>query len=197
MSRRLDERSGPWVAEHLTADSMVVVPTGAIEHHGPHLPLATDRIMAEAVAAAAVERAAAAGVDAWLLPSLAYTKSDEHAWAAGTMWLSAETFHATLVDLGRSIAATPARRVVFLNGHGGNVAPLGVALRELRRRFGLQTFLTGIRVPPATATRAATSSAWASTAGTARPRSCCTCGPIWSTCRLRNAPCPSTCSTPR
>jgi len=148
VNRRLDERSGPWVAEHLTADSVVVVPTGAIEHHGPHLPLATDRIMAEAVAAAAVERAAAAGVDAWLLPSLAYTKSDEHAWAPGTMWLSAETFHATLVDLGRSIAATPARRVVFLNGHGGNVAPLGVALRELRRRFGLQTFFTGIRVPP-------------------------------------------------
>lgn len=50
---------------------------------------------------------------------------------------------ATLVDLGRSVAATPARKLVFLNGHGGNTALLNVAIRELRRRFGLQTFSMG------------------------------------------------------
>lgn len=147
MSRLLEELSGPAVARTLTADSVLVLPTGAIEHHGDHLPLATDRIMAEAVATAAVERAVAGGVDAWLLHPLAYTKSDEHSWAPGTMWLSGETLMATLVDLGRSVATTPARRLVFLNGHGGNVALLQVALRELRRRFGLQTFLMGFPVP--------------------------------------------------
>lgn len=145
--RRIAGLSGPALASTLTEQSILVLPTGAIEHHGEHLPLGTDAIMAERMAERIVEAAAADGYDAWLLPTLSYTKSDEHAWAPGTMTLSAETFLATLIDLGRSIARTPARTVLFYNGHGGNVAPLGVALRELRRRFGLRTFVDGIRVP--------------------------------------------------
>lgn len=140
MTRRLAELSGPAATAALTADSVIVLPTGAIEHHGPHLPLNTDALLAEALATAAVERAAASGLDLWILPTLTYTKSDEHHWAPGTMWLSWETLMATLVDIGRSVAATPARKLVFMNGHGGNTALLQVANRELRRRFGLTTF---------------------------------------------------------
>lgn len=140
MTRSLAELSGPAVAAALSADSVIVLPTGAIEHHGPHLPLSTDALLAEALATAAVDRAAASGLDVWMLPTLAYTKSDEHHWATGTMWLSWETLMATLVDIGRSVAATPARTLVFMNGHGGNTALLQVANRELRRRFGLRTF---------------------------------------------------------
>ncbi|MCE0535233.1 creatininase family protein [Kineosporia rhizophila] len=140
MTYKLAELSGPAVAHSLTDSSIAVIPTGAIEHHGPHLPLLTDALIASEVAEAAVQQGLSQGLDLWLLPTLTYTKSDEHAWAPGTMWLSAETLWATLVDLGRSIATTPARRVVFVNGHGGNTALLGVANRELRRRFGLDTF---------------------------------------------------------
>jgi len=146
-SRRLDLLSGPAAAAAMTDASVVVIPTGSIEHHGAHLPLATDLIMAEEVAAAAVDRAVAAGVDAWLLPALTYTKSDEHHWAPGTMWITAETLMSTLVDLGRSLETLGAKRVLFFNGHGGNVAPLATALRELRRRFGLQTFASHVSVP--------------------------------------------------
>lgn len=148
MTRLLSELSGPALAATLTADSIVVLPTGSIEHHGAHLPLATDLLMADELAAGIVDAAVADGIDAWRLPALAYTKSDEHAWAPGTMWLSAETLLATLVDLGRSLTATPARTVLFYNGHGGNVALLQVALRELRRRFGLRTFLANVAIPP-------------------------------------------------
>src|ERR671932_612610 len=140
MTRHLADLPGSRVASTLTEQSLLVVPGGSIEHHGPPLPLRTDALIAESVAAAAVERAAGDGLDAWLLPTLSVSKSDEHAWAPGTLWLTAETLFATLVDLGRSIAATPARKLVFLNGHGGNVALLQVANRELRRRFGLQPF---------------------------------------------------------
>ena len=132
----------------LTADSVVVVPTGAIEHHGPHLPLATDQLIADAVATAAVDRAAAAGVDVWRLPGLAYTKSDEHHWAPGTVWLDWQTMMSTVVQIGRSVAATPARRLAFLNGHGGMSALLQVACREIRRRYGLRTFVLHAAVPP-------------------------------------------------
>ena len=146
MSRLLAELSGPALAATLTEDSVIVIPTGSIEHHGPHLPLFTDLLMAEQVSFAAVDAAVAAGVDAWLLPSLAYMKSDEHHWAPGTMWLRYDTVMETLIDIGRSIAATPAKKVVFLNAHGGNIAILQVAIRELRRQFGLQTFVAGFPI---------------------------------------------------
>lgn len=146
-SRRWGDAPGPALAAALTEASVLVVPVGAVEHHGPHLPLATDAIMAEQIATRIVDGAVAAGHDAWLLPTLAVTKSDEHAWAPGTLWLSADTFSRVLTDLGRSIATTRARTVLFYNGHGGNIAPLTVALRELRRQFGLRTFLDGVQVP--------------------------------------------------
>lgn len=140
-TRRLAELSGPAAAAALGPESIVVVPTGAVEHHGPHLPLLTDYLLADVIGGAAVDRAAADGLDVWMLPTLAYTKSDEHSWAPGTMWLRWETMMETVVDLGRAVAATGATRLVFLNGHGGNLALLQVALREIRRLFGLRTFL--------------------------------------------------------
>ena len=88
---RLAELRGPQIADRVTARSIIVQPLGAIEQHGPHLPLNTDEVIATAVAEAAVARAHAAGLDVWLLPTLAYTKSNEHAWSAGTIWLSATT----------------------------------------------------------------------------------------------------------
>ncbi len=148
-SRRWADLPGPSLASITTERSIAVVPIGAIEHHGPHLPLHTDALVAERIATAAVDRAAAAGIDAWVLPTISYGKSDEHHWAPGTVWLDGETLLAELVDLGRSIAATPVRTVVFVNGHGGNLMLLGWANRELRRRFGLRTFSmpAGIQSP--------------------------------------------------
>jgi creatinine amidohydrolase len=148
MTYRLDEVAGSSIERLFTPESVLVLPTGAIEHHGPHLPLATDSIMAEAVSVAAVERARLRGVDAWILPSLTYGSSAEHTWAPGTLSLSNATVLALINDLGECIARTPAKKVVFLNGHGGNVAVLQIALRDLRRRFGLHTFLTSFEVPP-------------------------------------------------
>lgn len=146
-SRRLDRLSGPAAAAALTARSVVVLPLGAIEQHGAHLPLNTDLVIAEAVATAAVERVGAE-LDVWLLPSLAITKSNEHAWSPATFWLSPQTLLAVLDDIGRSLATTAARRLVFFNGHGGNSALLNVANRELRLHHGLMTFTTHPGVPP-------------------------------------------------
>ncbi len=104
------------------------------------MPLSTDLVIASEVA----ERVVAARgeeLDLWLLPPLAYSKSDEHHWAPGTVWLSAQTLLAVLDDLGRCVASLPTKRLAFLNGHGGNTQLLAVANRELRRRHGLMTFL--------------------------------------------------------
>jgi creatinine amidohydrolase len=140
VTRRLAELRAPQIAERLNERSIVVQPLGAIEQHGPHLPFDTDLVVATEVAEAAVAERGDE-LDAWLLPPLAYTKSNEHAWSAGTIWLSATTLLAVLDDIGRSIATLPARKLVFVNGHGGNSALLNVANRELRLKYGLMTFL--------------------------------------------------------
>ena len=145
--RYLPDLTGPQVAERLTARSIVVQPLGAIEQHGPHLPLSTDSVIATAVAEAAVAEVGDE-LDVWLLPTLEYTKSNEHAWSPGTVWLSATTMLAVLDDIGRCLATTDAKRLVFFNGHGGNSALLNVANRELRLAHGLMTFLTHPGVPP-------------------------------------------------
>jgi creatinine amidohydrolase len=144
--RRLADLRGPEIAERLTERSIVVQPLGAIEQHGPHLPFSTDAVVATAVAEAAILEFGDE-VDAWLLPTLSYTKSNEHAWAPGTIWLSASTLLSVLDDIGRCIATTPAKRLVFLNGHGGNSALLNVANRELRLAHGLMTFLAHPGLP--------------------------------------------------
>ena len=145
--RYFPDLTGPQVAELLTDRSILVQPLGAIEQHGPHLPLSTDSVVATAVAEAAIAQVGEE-LDVWLLPTLEYTKSNEHAWSAGTVWLSATTLMAVLDDLGRCVATTPAQRLVFLNGHGGNSALLNVANRELRLAHGLMTFVTHPGVPP-------------------------------------------------
>lgn len=140
------DRTAPELAG-LDPDTVIVLPLGSIEQHGPHLPVSTDLTVASAVASAAVPRARALGVDTLLLPALSYTKSDEHAWSPGTIWLSWDTLMRTLVDIGRSVAKTPARRLLLLNAHGGNSALGQVACRELRREFGLATFLAHPSLP--------------------------------------------------
>ena len=130
----------------LTERSVIIQPLGAIEQHGPHLPLSTDSVVASAVAEAVVAEAGD-DLDLWLLPTLQFTKSNEHAWSPGTVWLSASTLLSVIDDVARCIATTPAERIVFLNGHGGNSALLNVALREVRLNHGLKTFLTHPGMP--------------------------------------------------
>ncbi len=146
VSRRLDELRAPDIERLLTDRSILVQPVGAIEQHGPHLPFNTDLLVADRVASTAVERVGEE-FDVWLLPALAYTKSNEHAWSAGTIWLSASTLLAVLDDIGRCVATTAARKLVFMNGHGGNSALIGVANREIRLAHGLMTFLAHPGVP--------------------------------------------------
>jgi creatinine amidohydrolase len=87
-------------------------------------------------------------LDLWLMPPLAYTKSNEHSWAPGTMWLSPGTMLSILDELAGSLAATACRRLVVFNGHGGNSALVAVALREIRLKHGLMTFLAHPILPP-------------------------------------------------
>jgi creatinine amidohydrolase len=118
--------SRAWPA--LPAAAVLLVPTGSFEQHGPHLPLHTDTTIATAVAEGV---ARALGPDAVLGPAIAYGSSGEHQSFAGTVSIGTRALRLAIVELVRS-ATTWAGRVVLVNGHGGNLTALRLAVELLR-----------------------------------------------------------------
>ncbi|MFF0776136.1 creatininase family protein [Nonomuraea wenchangensis] len=119
-------------------EAVVVIPVGATEQHGPHLPTSTDTLIAAAVADGAAAAAAdRSGRPLIVAPTIAWGASDHHLPYGGTLSLSPETLLAVICDLFRSIAAQGGRRVVLLNGHGGNIGVCHAAAAAGSTRFDL------------------------------------------------------------
>jgi creatinine amidohydrolase len=114
--------------------SVVILPLGSVEQHGPHLGLGTDSLLSVAVAAGVVERAAG-DPPAVVLPAPWYGYSPHHMRFAGTVTLRAETFIGLVHDIAESVLTHGFRRLLLLNGHGGNIGIMDVALSELGRRW--------------------------------------------------------------
>jgi len=115
-----------------TMSSGFIVPVGSTEQHGPHLPLDTDTRIATTVASEVTSRLSADPPLHWVVaPAIAYGDSGEHQSFPGTISIGTEALTALLVEYGRS-ATSWARRLLFINGHGGNVRALGRAVGLLR-----------------------------------------------------------------
>jgi creatinine amidohydrolase len=124
------------VAERVNDRTVAVLPLGATEQHGGHLPLATDTWIARALVERAIHRLPA-GMDVLRLPTLTLGQGLEHADWPGTLALSPATMEALLGDLGDSLARSGLRRLVLFTAHGGNGAAMEHAALRLRRRQGL------------------------------------------------------------
>ncbi|TKX87152.1 creatininase family protein [Halorubrum sp. SS5] len=116
------------------------LPVGSTEQHGPHAPLGTDALNAVAVAEAGADAYERAGSDeaadaergeVAVAPPVPVGVAEEHRAFDGTMWVSPETFRAYVRESAESLVSHGVDRVVFVNGHGGNVE----ALAEVARRF--------------------------------------------------------------
>lgn len=110
----------------------LIIPVGSTEQHGPHLPLDTDTRIATAVARALADQLVPANESKWMVaPAIQYGASGEHEDFSGTVSIGTSALRLLLVEFGRS-ASRWASRLVFVNGHGGNVEALATAAALLR-----------------------------------------------------------------
>jgi creatinine amidohydrolase len=130
--RRLDRLSWTEVGRQATRPgSTVLWPLGAVEQHGPHLPLGTDSLFAERVVETVLDRLPA-DLPIWRLPLQTIGFSPEHVGYPGTLTLPARLLVELVVAVGQDLEAAGFRRLVLLNAHGGQIGLLEVAARELR-----------------------------------------------------------------
>ena len=138
MARRLD-----W-ADYRTTEFagidpervIAVLPTAAIEQHGPHLPVGTDTMIATGMLDV-LRRVCPDALDLRILPVQAVGKSNEHLHALGTLTLTAETALRAWVEVGLSVARAGVRKIALVNSHGGNLDLVSILSRELRVQAGM------------------------------------------------------------
>ncbi|MFB6143003.1 MAG: creatininase family protein [Halorientalis sp.] len=121
----MDLAEATWTDADAAETDLAVLPVGSTEQHGPHAPLGTDVLTAEAVAAAGAESYEADhGSPVVVAPAIPVGVAAEHRQFTGTLWVGEDTFRDYVRETVESLASHGFDRVVVVNGHGGNVAPL-------------------------------------------------------------------------
>jgi creatinine amidohydrolase len=128
----LDDLTWEEVRGAAARDAVVVVPTGSVEQHGPHLPVKTDTLLVTAVTVEAVRRAAARA-PVYVTPTLWTGLSTHHA-AFFSLTLTFDTYQLVLNELAESLIRAGFQRLLFVNGHGGNIDALRLAVTRTRDR---------------------------------------------------------------
>lgn len=136
--KRLEEMSWFDIEAHLKQDDRIILPLGATEAHGRHLGLGTDSIEAQAIAEGTAEKSGVV-----LAPVLSYGMSHGLMGFPGTVSLRPTTLISVLEDLISSLYTHGFRRILVVNGHGGNTASLSSAwqiVNPLLSRLRIKTF---------------------------------------------------------
>ncbi len=123
--------TAPALRQMAARDAIVIVPVGATEQHGPHLPVMVDHRMATEVAMRGAAGLRDAGHPVLVTPTVWMGFSEHHMELGGTITVDHATYQALLGGIVRSLVRGGFRRICLLNGHGGNIAPLTVIVSEL------------------------------------------------------------------
>jgi len=123
------------------AGAIVVLPVASVEQHGPHLPVGVDSMLTEAVCEGAAH-AVAATTPVVVAPTLWCGMDEHHMRFGGTFTFDIPTYRAVLLGLLQSVARHGFKRVLIVNGHGGNIAALAALLPDLTRATMLELRVT-------------------------------------------------------
>ncbi len=122
------------VARAQAAETLAVWPVGALEQHGPHLPVGTDYLTIESLARAAAEKASAQ-IPLLVAPTLPFGSSQHHLPFGGTMSLSTEGYYRVIYELAESLIISGFRKIFIVNGHGGNNELVQLVARDLALKY--------------------------------------------------------------
>jgi len=136
------------------ASAIVLVPTGSIEQHGPHLPVGVDAILGQSWLGAALPHVPP-DVGVYVAPPITYGISDEHVGFPGTVTISARLFHRLLLATARQIKALGFQTIAVLNTHGGNSPTLVATLREIQATMDMNACMIAPAWKPPVSTQEA------------------------------------------
>ncbi len=123
----------------------LIVTTGAIEQHGPHLPVAVDALMGQVWLSLALARLPA-DASCYVAPPITIGKSNEHTGFPGTLIIGKDTLRTLLLAVAAQAQAWGFRNLAVINTHGGNTAVIATTLREIRARHGLRADVLATKV---------------------------------------------------
>jgi creatinine amidohydrolase len=133
----------------------VILATGAIEQHGPHMPVAVDALMGQAWLSLALSRLPE-GASCYVAPPITIGKSNEHTGFPGTLIISKDTLRAQILAVARQVHAWGFRSLAIINTHGGNVPVVIPTLREIRSLYGMGAGMLQSRSVPGLSAEEAT-----------------------------------------
>lgn len=120
------------VHEYLINNDTAILPIGSIEQHGPHSPLGTDFYIAESVSNIIGEK-----TDCLVLPIIPVSVSEHHRQFTGTLWVTPDIFRQYIKSILLSASSHGLKKIIIINGHGGNTPSLLEISEELRRQHGV------------------------------------------------------------
>jgi len=123
--------TAPALKQLVKQDAIIIVPLGATEQHGPHLPVMVDSRLVTEAAMRTAKKLDAKGTPVLVTPTIWTGFSEHHMELGGTITIDFATFHGLVRGVVRSLVRQGFRRICLLNGHGGNIAPLTVIVSEL------------------------------------------------------------------
>jgi creatinine amidohydrolase len=132
----LGDVAWPDLEDYFETESLALIPVGSTEQHGPHLPEATDHLIAEAFAREVADR-----TGYLCTPTINVGVSGHHRQFHGTMWVEPSVFREYMASITRNLTYHGIDRVVYVNAHGGNVPHLrevGASLRQEEVAYGIE-----------------------------------------------------------
>ncbi len=138
---RWDNLTRPEIEKLVQKDAIVIIPTGSTEQHGLHLMVGSDALISTALS----ERVAEVldkeyGMPAVVAPTLSVTNSIHHMSFPGTITLRPETYMQMLLEYCECLAHHGFKKIVMLNGHGGNINPTETAIININEKLGFPVY---------------------------------------------------------
>jgi len=140
---RWDHLTWPQIKAMSEQKAIVLIPIGSIEQHGPHLPVGCDSILATAISERIAAELADRGKPCIVAPTLTVANSMHHMGFPGSMTLDLSTYASVLSQYCECIAGHGFKRIVLINGHGGNTNPSQAALVGIIEKLGFPVYFTG------------------------------------------------------